>query len=70
MGFWSHKLDTNDGKTHHVYTRSDKTLDVTAADSIAKSWGTPEASRCDSLRDAISVVEAHTGSSVMGVRKI
>lgn len=69
MGWFSHKLDDDAGKTHHVFTRSDGSIDVHANDSIAKSWGTPEASRCDSLKDAISLVEAHTGANVTTVRK-
>jgi hypothetical protein len=69
MGWFSRKLDTDDGKTHHVYERSDGTYDVHANDSIAKSWGSREASRCDTLRDAIDLVEARSGSTVTSIRK-
>ena len=69
MGFFSHKVDTNDGKTHHVFKRSDGTYDVHANDSICKGWGTQEASRCSSLKDAVTVVEARTGASATTIRK-
>ncbi len=69
MGWFSHKMDTDDGKTHHVYTRSDGTIDVHANDSICKSWGTREASECSTMKDAVAIVEAHSGASVTSIRK-
>ena len=68
MGSFTGKMDTDDGNTHHVFERSDGTYDVHANDSIAKSWGTLEASRCGSLKEAAIVVAARTGSSVIRIR--
>ena len=63
---WNKKIDTDDGKTYHVYERINGTVDVHEQNSGLKSWGTDHGNY-ESVKDAVSSIEGKTGSSVTGI---
>jgi hypothetical protein len=68
MGNWFGKADDSEGHTHHIYQNRDGSYDFYSAAGI-RGCGEKEVSRCDNLGDAITLLEAHTGATVTGIRR-
>jgi hypothetical protein len=66
---WLGKADTADGHTHQLYSNRDGTIDVYKTDALVRGCGTKEASRCESLEDALEAIESQNDTTVTAVRR-